>query len=104
MQLDQISHSKTYRVAAFAGIAAVFASTITALTVIFLLRWRRTVKAERQDELQVEEVPIQPALNTTAPAQMPDHFSEDLLVPRHTYTGGEIAEQDDREGRSPEGV
>jgi hypothetical protein len=104
MQSDQLSNTKTYRVAAVAGIAAIIASSLTALTVIFLLRWRRQTQADKRDELQAEQVPTQPAVNTSAPARMPDHFTENLLVPGFTHTGPEIARQDDLEGRSPEGV
>jgi hypothetical protein len=104
MQPDQLSDAKTYRVAAVAAVAAIIASSLTALTVIFLLRWRRQTQAEKRDELQVEQVPIQPAVNTSAPAQVPNHFTENVLVPGITHTGPEIAQQDDSEGRSPEGV
>jgi len=104
MQPDQLSDAKTYRVAAVAGIAAIIASSVTALTVIFFLRWQRQTHAEKRDELQVEQVPTQPAVNTIAPAQMPDHFTENLLVPGITHPGSEIAQHDDSEGRSPEGV
>jgi hypothetical protein len=104
MQPDQLSDAKTYRVAAVAGMAAIIASSLTALTVIFLLRWQRQTRAEKRDELQVEQVPTQPAINTTAPARKPNHFTENLLVPGFTHTGPEIEQHDDSEGRSPEGV
>jgi hypothetical protein len=104
MQTEQLSDAKTYRVAAVAGIAAIIASSLTALTVIFLLRWRRQTRAEKRDELQVEQVPTQPAFNTSAPVRMPNHFTENLVVPGVTHTGSEIAQHDDLEGRSPEGV
>ena len=37
-------------------------------------------------------------------AQIPHHFSENLLVPGFTETGAQVLEDDDRLGRSPEGV
>jgi hypothetical protein len=43
-------------------------------------------------------------VNTVAPAEIPQHFSEDLVVPGFTETGAEIVKQDREEGRSPEGV
>ena len=97
---DQLSDARTYGGAALAGFAAVLVSTVTALTVIFLFRWRRS-RADHRNDLLMERVPIQPAVNTAAPAQMPHHFSEDLLVPGLTHSGTEIAQQ---EGRNPEGV
>jgi hypothetical protein len=59
-------------------------------------------RAEQQPSRQ--QPPIQPAVDTVLSASIPHHFSEDLVIPGFTATGADIVRQDDREGRSPEGV
>lgn len=46
----------------------------------------------------------QPAVDTSMPAEVPHHFTEDLIVPGFTETGADVERQDDEDGRSPEGV
>ena len=97
-------------------VGAVLVSVATALGVVFLLR-RRTPslhqpagEGENRSETAAsggsreEQDPIQPAVDTVAPAEVPHHFTETLLVPGYTFTGEQILEQDDADGRSPEGV
>lgn len=48
--------------------------------------------------------PIQPAVTAQMAAHVPDHFSEELIVPGFTETGQDIERQDEEHGRSPEGV
>lgn len=49
-------------------------------------------------------VPVQPAVDRAMPAQVPDHFTEELIIPGLTETGADVERQDDTIGRSPEGV
>jgi hypothetical protein len=103
MQRIHLSASTTYR-AALLGAIAIGSSVLTALGVVFIVRSRQSRTRNGIRGLQVERIPIQPAVDTAVPSQAPDHFSEDLLVPGRTYTGPEIVQQDIEEGRSPEGV
>jgi hypothetical protein len=48
--------------------------------------------------------PLQPAVDRAMQAEVPDHFSEELIVPGFTATGADIERQDETLGRSPEGV
>ncbi|HZU13725.1 MAG TPA: hypothetical protein VFB58_12870 [Chloroflexota bacterium] len=48
--------------------------------------------------------PVEPMGDAVMAAEVPHHFSEGLVVPGFTETGADIERQDDRYGRSPEGV
>lgn len=85
------------------AVLAVGASTIAALAVAYALRRLNVVRAPAPNAT--------PGVDHTGsngqvamPAQPPNHFSEDLVVPGRTYTGPEIVEQVDDAGQSPEGV
>jgi hypothetical protein len=77
-------------------------SASASLAILLLLRRLGLLPGRSNDP--TAQLPAQPAVNTAAPAQKPDHFTEDLLVPGLTHTGTEIAQQDIEDGRSPEGV
>lgn len=103
MERDQLRQTNARQVVGLAAVA-LLSSTLTALGVVFALRKRRKAALDRAAITRAENAPIQPAINTEAPSGVPDHFTENLLVPGHTYSGIQIEEQDDRLGRSPEGV
>jgi hypothetical protein len=46
----------------------------------------------------------QPAVDTSMPTKVPDHFTEDVILPGFTETGQDVERDDETEGRSPEGV
>lgn len=96
-----------------ATLAAAVLSTLTAvltLGIIFLVRWvtspgERTLRPGSDSRQHSPGSPApQPDVNTVMPAQVPTHFTENVIVPGFTETGADIEEQDDRLGRSPEGV
>jgi hypothetical protein len=100
MNREQLAELNAVQIAGL----TLLASTAVAVGVFVIFR-RRSRSGERQeDDSKASQAPIQPAVNTVAPAEVPQHFSEDLLVPGFTESGVEIAEQDRAEGRSPEGV
>jgi len=105
MNTETLPEAKPAQIAGLTLIAAVL-SAVTALAVLFIIGNRRLRRAKRVQlgDAEAARVPIQPAVNTTSATTMPQHFSEDLLVPGHTFTGPEILQQDERHGRSDEGV
>jgi hypothetical protein len=82
-----------------AGLAVV-ASTVAALSVLYVLRKIGMVGSPPLPPWAAS----QPAVPHEHQDGTPEHFSETLLVPGITFTGEEVAEQDSTEGRSPEGV
>lgn len=92
-------------VAQIAGIAAlaVLGSAVAGISVLIAVRSRRARIVTGEME-QAARIPTQPAVGTTTAAEVPHHFSEDLVVPGKTLTGQETIEQDNALGRSPEGV
>lgn len=101
MEREQLTEAITYRTAAGLGAIALFASALTAVLMLIVLRQR---SAHPAGEKASGQTPARPVVDTVAMARMSNHFSEDLLVPGLTHTGPEIAEQAVRQGRSPEGV
>ena len=84
-----------------AGLALV-TSTIAALVVLFGLR--RLLGRAPTERLTGTGQTVQPAVDAQMAADMPEHFSEDLVIPGFTQTGIDIEEQDAQSGRSSEGV
>ncbi|HEX8919618.1 MAG TPA: hypothetical protein VF898_14030 [Chloroflexota bacterium] len=105
MNTDALPDAKAAQMAGITLIATVI-SALTALVVLFIIGARRGRSARKlqQADARAARVPIQPAVNTTSASTMPPHFTEDLLVPGRTFTGPEILRQDERQGRSDEGV
>jgi len=87
-QLKGLAALNGYQVAGLAFVA----STVAAVTTLIVLR--RTI---------LRPPPSGAASSPTSP-DVPGHFSENLTIPGFTATGEQVADQDAREGRSPEGV
>jgi hypothetical protein len=77
---------------------AVLTSAIAAGAVLIIMR-RFVFQTPDGSETSRQE-----AERTMSGAEIPTHFSEDLIIPGKTATGPEIEDQDATEGRSPEGV
>jgi hypothetical protein len=93
---DRLGELNGYQIA---GLAALV-STVAALAVVFALRRSGILTVP----LKGHGHETQPAVPHSASTGTARHFSEELLVPDKTFTGEQVAEQDKRTGRSPEGV
>ncbi|MDQ2745517.1 MAG: hypothetical protein M3Z66_24935 [Chloroflexota bacterium] len=96
--IDKLSELNKYQIAGL----AVLGSTLAALSVVFTLR--RFGLVRRRAAPDAVDAPGQTPTGAAMSSEIPQHFSEDLLVPGITYTGAEVQQQDDHDGRSPEGV
>lgn len=84
------------------GVALSLAATIA--TLLFLLLVGRSRPGTDSDAASGSTPPIEPAIDTFMPATLPQHFTEDLILPGLTETGQDVERQDDMFGRSPEGA
>jgi hypothetical protein len=84
------------------ALLAMAASTVAAVGT--LLGLRRLGIVRKTPGTNEAAVPAQPAVPVNTGASFPNHFSEDIVVPGLTYTGADVQAQDERDGRSPEGV
>lgn len=102
--LDRLSKLNPLQLLAI-GIGA---SVLAALAVLFAMGMRRRSMAQSSDPqnplLYREEVPIQPAVDTVMQADVPQHFTEDVVIPGFTETGMDVEHQDETGGGSPQGV
>lgn len=106
MNRQDLTTPKPYQLAGLAGLA-LMASALVAIGVLYAVRRRAgspTSTTAEGGEQPSSRVPIQPAVETVAPAEVPHHFSESLVVPGFTETGMDIERRDDSDGRSPGGV
>jgi hypothetical protein len=107
MERRTLTPTKPYQVAALAGLA-LLASALVAVGILYAVRSRVRGAPSEQDPsgnpAASTSVPIQPAVDTIAPAHVPHHFSESLIVPGFTETGTDVERQDRTDGRSPGGV
>lgn len=87
-----LARLKPYQIA---GLAIL---TSTAASVGVLVALRRYVFPK------VSPPPDSPEADLNASKGVSPHFSEELTVPGFTHTGEEILEEDNRHGRSAEGV
>lgn len=97
-KVDRLAGLKAWQIAgiAMAGSTVAAIATLYGLQRLGLVRgWSRTI-ARRS-----ERVEAQPA---EGDATAPRHFSEDAVIPGLTHTGAEILAEDERHGRSAEGV
>lgn len=94
-KVDRLSGLSALQIA----LLAMAASTVAAVgTLLGLRRLGIVRKSSGTREGAVRAVPGR----TGAP--FPHHFSEEIVVPGITSTGTDVQGQDEREGRSPEGV
>ena len=96
-KVDRISGLGALQIAAL----AIGGSTIVALATLAALKRLGLVRGAPASE---PDILPQPAVPTRSQTEVPHHFTEDVVVPGHTYTGADILAQDERAGRSPEGV
>lgn len=101
MERSQLNETNTYKMVGIAAVA-VLTSAITAVGVLLMVRWHRGKRQDGDDKVQVEQIPTQPAVDSSMPAQAPDHFIEQMVAPGLTYTSAEVAQQDEEDGRSSE--
>lgn len=96
-QVDRLSGVSALQIAAIAigGSTVAAVATLLGLKRIGLLR--RSVDG-------VTVAPPRPPQAKASESSAPPHFSEDAVLPGLTYTGADILAQDERDGRSPEGV
>jgi hypothetical protein len=97
-KVDRLSDLSALQIA----LLAMAASTVAAVAT--LLGLRRLGIVRRRSNAHEVGVPAQPAVPVTTGASFPNHFSEDIVVPGLTHTGADVQAQDERDGRSPEGV
>jgi hypothetical protein len=84
------------------AVLAIVGSTIAAVTTSMALR--RIGMVHGRSGANRAAVQPQPAVPVTTKTTVPTHFTEDIVLPGITYTGADVQEQDERSGRSPEGV
>jgi hypothetical protein len=97
-KVDRLSGLSAVEIA----LLAMVGSTIAAVATSLGLR-RLGITRGKPGTSQVE-TPPQPAVPVITKTTVPAHFSEDVVVPGLTYTGADVRAQDERDGRSPEGV
>ncbi len=119
MERERLTARNSLQIAAL----GVMVSAIVSLIVIFAIRFLTGGRAGSANGQQFSdtlpsataaEAPVapplasgptmQPAVGIVMPAQVPHHFTEDIVIPGFTETGQDIELQDDADGRSPEGV
>lgn len=113
MTSETLSARATLQITVLGLLASAAAAFLATLSVHFL--WNRAGRvrgvarypADASSAGQTSDEPwppVQPAVGTEMPADVPRHFTEDIVVPGFTETGQDVERQDDTEGRSPEGV
>jgi hypothetical protein len=107
MERERLTTKNSLQIA----VLGILVSAVVSLGVIFTLRFltggrRRPSDGEEwsNGSTQGTPPPIQPAIGIEMPATIPQHFTEDVVIPGFTETGQDIELQDDIDGRSPEGV
>lgn len=94
-----------YHLAAITGTAVV--GSVTAAVSVLLIVRRRTramiVRGQQESKLESSSAAEATRKEATGP-EIPRHFSEELLIPGLTHSGVEIVQEDESNGRSPEGV
>jgi hypothetical protein len=97
-KVDRLSGLSAVQIA----VLAMVGSTIAAVATLMGLRRLGIVRGK--PAVSPAEVPPQPAVPIMTKTTVPAHFSEDIVVPGLTYTGADVRAQDERDGRSTEGV
>jgi hypothetical protein len=97
-KVDRLSALSALQIA----VLAIAGSTLAAVATLIGLRRLGLVGNRLHDNS--DAVQPQPGVGDTMSSAVPRHFSEDVVIPGMTYTGLDIQEQDERDGRSAEGV
>jgi hypothetical protein len=97
-KVDRISGLGAVQIA----LLAIVGSTVAAVATLMGLRRLGIVRGN--SGTSQAETPPQPAVPIITRTTVPAHFSEDVVVPGLTFTGADVRAQDERDGRSPEGV
>lgn len=97
-KVDRLSALSALQIAAL----AIAGSTVAAIATLIGLR-RLGLVGNRPGDAS-DAVQPHPAAGNRMSAGVPRHFSEDVVIPGMTFTGLDIREQDERAGRSAEGV
>ena len=119
MERERLTARNSLQIAAL----GVLVSALVSLIVIFAMRFMMRGRAEPATEQHpadtlpswtgpqaVPTIPpaggqaVQPAVDIVMPVEVPQHFTEDIVIPGFTETGQDVELQDDTSGRSPEGV
>jgi hypothetical protein len=95
-KVDRLSALSALQIAAL----AIAGSTIAAVTTLIGLRRLGMVRRRTSENFEN----AQPSVQVRMPPTVPNHFSEEVVIPGVTYTGADVLRQDELEGRSPEGV
>ena len=107
--VDRLGRLNRYQIAALAFITSAVAAVAVLLAIrrfLFTQTPESSVApaADRRAEDTFSDSMEQPDTPEAMGTAIPHHFSEDLIVPGLTKTGPEILQDDDQDGRSPEGV
>lgn len=86
------------------ALLAMLGSTVAAIATLIGLRRIGIVGSRAEADSTAATTPPQPAVPVNTAPSLPTHFSEDIVLPGLTFTGAEVSAQDERDGRSPEGV
>lgn len=107
MEREPITTKNSLQIAAL----GVLVSAMVSLSIIFTLRFLAASRAcspamdtSSNGSTRGTPPPIEPAIGIEMPATVPQHFTEDVVIPGFTETGQDVELQDDIDGRSPEGV
>jgi hypothetical protein len=97
-KVDRLSALSALQIAGL----AIAGSTLVAIATLIGLRRLGVVRGRPKEN--AGDLGPQPAVPVVTSASIPNHFSEDVVIPGMTFTGVDIQRQDELEGRSPEGV
>jgi hypothetical protein len=97
-KVDRLSGLSALQIA----LLAIAGSTVAAVATLIGLR--RTGMVRSRSDANQASVQLQPAVRVMTAAAVPNHFSEDIVLPGITFTGADVRVRDERDGRSPEGV
>lgn len=101
MESEKVDRLSALSALQIAGLA-IAGSTLVALATLFGLRRLGLVRRRPTENSGTEGA--QPAVPVATSSSVPNHFSEDVVIPGMTFTGADVRRQDELEGRSPEGV
>lgn len=107
--LDRLGRLNGFQIAALAFLTSATAAVAVLLTLRRFLFARAPEQSDDPDSgPDAAQAPSydmqQPETPEAMATVVPHHFSENLVVPGLTKTGLEILQDDDRNGKSPEGV